>query len=394
MKQSHTFCKKQSGKWKQSLLASDVNSIWTELYRIVSSHPLARSTRQAGLFASDSNGNYFSDLTQELFVRLHGKGRFEHYIESGMSDKEIECEISQLELKNMLTTELRKRFPESYRIARRIATLLHNSPCFRRFDSSCLKGRKPRRVAEQIYGLSEWKNKKLREEPSDIEARIKLIPIRQRDTRMVGRTGDAQIVISNADLEELIITVLETIDQPVSIRTLRGLVMSRLLILDINTVSLTEEKDDNASYFAPVDECEDAEETLLRRESEREAILQTDYFLERLHTLTKFKPKQTRRALGVLWYCYLLRPCKTQIEAAALLGVSGSLVSNYCCRIEKELKTLRFPNIEIARLFEYNLRERLKSEWATENIRTPENKYAEGIVQIEFSQVEFELAAA
>jgi hypothetical protein len=390
-----TAQKKRAGKWVQSLLTSDVNCIWTELYRIVSSHPLARSARQAGLFSSDSSMNYFSDLTQELFVRLHSKGRFEHYIETEMSDAEIECEISQLELKNLLTTELRKRFPESYRIARRIATILHGSPAFRRFDSSRSKGRKPRRVAEQIYGLSIWSDDKLREETTDIEQLIKLVPVRQRDTRMVGRTGDAQILISNIDLEDLIISILKTIDQPVSIRTLRSLVMSRLPVLDVNLVSLTEENsnEERTLHFKLVDERENAEELLLRREAEREAMLQAVCFIRRIRIMTKNKPKQTKRALGVLWYCYLLRPHKTQFEAAMLLGVSGSLVSNYCCRIETELRALKFANIEIARLFEHALRERLRHDWAVQPIETIENQLQE-VFPLEFPRIEMEWVAA
>lgn len=390
-----TTQKKRAGKWVQSLLTSDVNCIWTELYRIVSTHPLARSARQAGLFSSDSSMNYFSDLTQELFVRLHSKGRFEHYIETEMSDSEIECEISQLELKNLLTMELRKRFPESYRIARRIATLLHSSPAFRRFDSSRLKGYKPRRVAEQIYGLSVWADDKLKEETTDIEQLIKLVPVRQRDTRMVGRTGDAQILINNIDLEDLIVAVLKTIDQPVAIRTLRGLVMSRLPVLDINLISLTEENnnEERTNYFEPVDECENAEESLLRHEAERETTLQADCFIERIRIMTKGKPKQTQRALGILWYCYLLRPHKTQFEAAMLLGVSGSLVSNYCCRIEKELSALKFTDVEIARLFEHTLRERLRHDWAVKSIETKESQLQE-VFPLELPRIEMEWAAA
>lgn len=379
--------------WIQSLLNSDVERIWSELYRIVSTHPFVRSVRQLGLFATDSNENYFSDLTQELFVRLYSKGRFEHYIESGMSDAEIECEISQLELKNLLTTELRKRFPESYRIARRIASILHNSSCFRRFDLTLPNG-KPRRVAEQVYGLSVWTDEILKEEPADIEQQIKLVSIKERDTRLVGRTGDVQIVINNMDLEELMIVILQTIKQPVSIRTLRSLVMSRLPVLDINLVSLTEESDDKANCFEPIDESEDAEKILMHREAKREAVLQADYFLTRIKAMTNHKPKQTRRALGTLWHCYLSRPLKTQFEAAVILGISGSLVSNYCCRIEKELRTLSFSDVETARVFEHILRERLRHDWDTKKVIAFDSKLSEEVISPEFPQVVFEWAAA
>ena len=36
------------GKWNENLEASDVNQIWIELHRIVSSHPLVRASKRAG----------------------------------------------------------------------------------------------------------------------------------------------------------------------------------------------------------------------------------------------------------------------------------------------------------------------------------------------------------
>jgi len=352
---------KQKGRWVDTLISSDANGIWSELYRIVVSHPLSRAAHQVGLFPSDSSVNYYNDLTQELFVRLFSKGRFEHYIETEMSDAEIECEISQLELKNLLTTELRKRFPESYRLARRIATILHHNGHFRRFD---IGRNKPRRVSEQIYGLSKWTDEKVFEETADLEKRVSRVPIRQRDTRMVGRTGDSQIVISNAGLEDLMIAVLSALDQPVTVRLLRQLVMSRLPVLDINIISLNyNNHNEEHLCFEPIDEREDVERLLLRSEGRHEADLQIDYFLQKINEITRSKPKQTKRAHAVLWYCYLSKPHKTQFEAAVLLGVSGSLVSNYCCRIEKELRALKFSDVEVARMFEHLLRERLRSDW-------------------------------
>ena len=56
---------------------------------------------------------------------------------------------------------------------------------------------------------------------------IPLLVEQSRDTRMVGCTGDAQIVISNPELEKLIIRVFKAIDSPVDVRSLRSFVMSR-----------------------------------------------------------------------------------------------------------------------------------------------------------------------
>jgi predicted transcriptional regulator len=50
----------------------------------------------------------------------------------------------------------------------------------------------------------------------------------------------------------------------------------------------------------------------------------------------------------------------TQLEVAATLGVSDSLVSDYRRRIEQELRALSFGEIEEARRFEGALRDRVR----------------------------------
>jgi hypothetical protein len=351
----------KSAKWVDSLKSSDVNRLWTDLHRIVSHHPLVRASRSAGLLVEEGGGGAYSDLTQELFVQLLSKNRFEHYLETGMTDYEIECEISQIELTNLLTAELRKRHPESYRLARRISTLIQSSPNFRRFDTSGIDDEPHRRLADRIYGLSEWNDKKPRRGSHEVEQRVQMIPVRQRDTRMVGCTGDSQVVISNPDLEDLIISVLDAVDSPVDVRTLRSLVMSRLPVMDIYLVPLDGDDSDNENNsFEPVDKRENPEEGLLRRESEREAAGFVDEFLQNLHEAVRGKVKQYNRILGVLWYCYLSPDHSTQLEVAASLGVSDSLVSDYRRRIEQELRALSFSQIEEAKQFELALRKRVK----------------------------------
>jgi predicted transcriptional regulator len=51
----------------------------------------------------------------------------------------------------------------------------------------------------------------------------------------------------------------------------------------------------------------------------------------------------------------------TQLEVAAVLGVSDSLVSDYRRRIEQELRALSFTEVEEAKQFELALREHVKS---------------------------------
>jgi hypothetical protein len=351
----------KSGKWVDSLRCSDVNKLWSELHRIVSHHPLVRASRSAGLLVEEGATTAYTDLTQELFVQLLSKNRFEHYLETDMTDYEIECEIGQIELTNLLTAELRKRHPESYRLARRISTLIQSSANFRRFDSSGSGDEPHRRLADRVYGLSEWPDDKRRRDSHDVEQRVHIIAVRARDTRMVGCTGDSQVVISNSDLEDLIVSVLDAVDSPVDVRALRSLVMSRLPVMDIYLVPLDgDDNDGEGNHFQPVDKGEDPEQGLLRRESEDEAAGFVDSFLSHLNETVRGKGKQYNRILGVLWHCYLSPQHATQLEVAAVLGVSDSLVSDYRRRIEQELRSLSFSEVEEARRFEGALRERVR----------------------------------
>jgi len=206
--------------------------------------------------------------------------------------------------------------------------------------------------------LSEWKDDKSRRGAHDVEQRVQIIAVRQRDTRMVGCTGDSQIVISNADLEDLIVSVLDAVDSPVDVRTLRSLVMSRLPVMDIYLVPLEgdDSDSDNNNSYEPVDKRENPEEGLMRRESEREAAGFVDQFMVSLNEAVRGKAKQYNRIIGVLWYCYLSPHHSTQLEVAAVLGVSDSLVSDYRRRIEQELRALSFTEVEEAKQFELALR--------------------------------------
>ncbi|HVS20782.1 MAG TPA: hypothetical protein VHD88_02990 [Pyrinomonadaceae bacterium] len=352
----------RAGHWVESLRNSDVNRLWAELHRIVSHHPLVRASRSAGLLIEEGATSAYTDLTQELFVQLLTKSRFQHYLDTAMTDAEIECEIGQIELTNLLTAELRKRHPESYRLARRISTLIQSSANFRRFDNNGNSEEHHRRLADRVYGLSEWPASKLGRSSHEMEQRAHMIAVRQRDTRMVGCTGDAQIIISNSDLEDLIVSVLDAIDSPADVRTLRSLTMSRLPVMDIYLVPLGgDDGNSDGPYFDPADLRENPEQTLLRQESEREAAGFVDGFLKNLRANVRGKVKQYNRMLGVLWHCYLSPDHATQLEVAASLGVSDSLVSDYRRRIEQELRALSFTEVEEARMFELALRERVRS---------------------------------
>jgi hypothetical protein len=351
------------GKWVESLKASDVNQIWLELHRIVSSHPLVRASKQAGFLVEEGKYNAYTDLTQELFVALLSKERFQHYLDTDMTDAEIEAEISQIELTNMLTAELRKRYPESYRLARRISTLIQTGSNFKRFDNIG-NPEQHRRLADRLYGLADWPETKTHRDVQEMHERVKVVSFQSRDTRMVGCTGDAQIVISNVELEKLIVRVFKAIDSPVDVRSLRSFVMSRLPIMDIHLVpvsGMSDSDDDDRPAFEFTDTRETPEQDLLRSEAEHAAAGFVDAFLADLSKSVRGKTKQYDRIISVLWHCYLVSNGGTQLEIAEMLGVSDSLVSDYRKRIESNLQQLSFNGINEARQFERALKARVRS---------------------------------
>jgi hypothetical protein len=361
------------GKWNESLRASDVNQIWLELHRIVSSHPLVRASRRAGFLVEEGKHNAYTDLTQELFVALLSKERFQHYLDTGMSDQEVEAEISQIELTNMLTAELRKRYPESYRLARRISTLIQTSKNFKRFDNIG-NPEAHRRLADRLYGLADWKDSKMRRDVQEMDERVKAVSFQSRDTRMVGCTGDAQIVISNVELEKLIMRVFKAIDSPVDVRSLRSFVMSRLPIMDIHLVPVGgsgDSDDEDRIQFEIPDTRETPEQDFLRQEAEDAAAGSVDRFINSLNKSVRGKTKQFDRMVSVLWHCYLVSDGGTQLEVAEMLGVSDSLVSDYRKRIETSLQALSFEGVNEARQFEKALKRRVREMIAVSSEKVP-----------------------
>ncbi len=348
--------------WKQALLDEEISKIWNELYRMVYLHPLVQSARNSGMLGNNQyGGQTYTDLSQELFLTLYQKGRFEHYIDTNMTDREIEHEISQIELTNMLVAHLRRQHPESYRIARRISTLIQNSSCFRRFDTLQLRDintARRRGLTEKVFGLTEWPDQKEIKERATMEDLIQQIPMRIRNTREAGCTADAQIVISNADLLKLIVEVFEVTDSLADIKTLRNLVMSRLPVINIQMVPISKPDDDNSSSnieFDIPDDRGNPEEAYLSHEFSQRAAKLADKFLDQLADIVRRKPKQAERMLHIFWHCYLEPGQMSNIQLAKELGVSDSLVSDYCNRASQLLQTLDLT-IEQARVFEFALK--------------------------------------
>src|SRR5689334_7274702 len=276
--------------WASLLKQEDVEGLWNGLYQLVSRHPAVRPLH----FATDgaavaSQTEINADLAQELFLELFQKQRFEHYATNRYSSSEIENELAHIELPNLVGARLRKRYPESFRMARRISALLKTSSRFVRSggnDEAAAepssqprkRGRPPKnarpvearpaatdieddsfealedlhtdeatpqprrgRMVNQVFGLREWPRSKPLKDAGHFTDALKSVAMRRRDTRVVGRSGTSQLILSNPDLEALMVEIFQAIDSPADVRTIRQLVLARIPLQDYNIASLDEQ---------------------------------------------------------------------------------------------------------------------------------------------------------
>jgi hypothetical protein len=389
--------------WAGVLAAEDVEALWNGLFQLVSRHPAVRPLH----FATDgaavmSQSEINADLTQELFLELFQKQRFDYYLNNSYASPEIENELARIELPNLVGARLRKRYPESFRLARRVSALLKSSARFRRFGADAEskgasmpsrrgrpakrttptvyeaalqtvhpdddddiesldglteddhsgakkngKAAAPRRqrMVNQVFGLKEWPRSKPLRDSGHFTELVKSVPMGKRDTRLVGRSGTSQLILSNPDLEKLIVEVLRAIDSPADVRTLRQLVLSKIPLQDYNVSSLDQEMtaDENGSSMRREarDTRDTPEDALLRGEQHERVILMADEFLSSLRHAVNNNDRRYTRLLSTLWHCYYDPQEPSQLEIARLLGVSDSLVSDNRRLIEYELKKLR-----------------------------------------------------
>lgn len=393
--------------WAGLLTDEDVEGLWNGLFQLVSRHPAVRPLH----FATDgaavsSQTEINADLAQELFLELFQKQRFDYYARNHYRSVDIENELARIELPNLVGARLRKRYPESFRMARRVSSLLKTSARFRRSiadggdesDVDSVSGKKRRgrpsrkakpsiqdsvlqaalldedddievagdgsgddrssakpngdgaeprrrRMVNQVFGLREWPRSKPLGDSGHFTELIKAVPMRKRDTRLVGRSGTSQLILSNPDLENLIVEVLTVIDSPADVRTLRQLVLSKIPLQDYNVASLDEELSSGSNGVTMRREARDTrenpEDTLLRGEQDDRVALMADEFLTSLRRAVNNNERRYTRLLSTLWHCYYDPKGPSQLEIARLLGVSDSLVSDNRRLIEYELKKLK-----------------------------------------------------
>lgn len=327
--------------WATLLEAENAEDLWNALFQVVSRHPAVRPLHFAADGASvSSHLEINADLTQELFLELLRKRRFDHYINAGYTSAEIEGEIVYIELPNLVGARLRKRYPESFRMARRVSSILKTSRRFMRVRNANSRAREPGRLSQQVYGLREWPLDKAETDPGRFEEAVKHVPMRTRDTRVVGRSASSQLIISNRELEQLIVQVLDAIDSPADVRTIRQLALSRIPLQDYHVASL----DDVSLEDRPGREARDTRATpeadLIDAERRRLVAKVADDFLGLLKEAVNDNRRRYDRLIRTLWHIYFDPEAPSQVKIAEMLGVSDSLVSDNRRLIEGQLRKL------------------------------------------------------
>jgi hypothetical protein len=332
--------------WKSFLETNDAASVWQSLHRLVSIHPLVRSAQRNQHNAKNSTSLLsLQDLTQDLYLLLLEKARFKHYVQGQMTDAEIEREIFQVELTNMLIGRLRRRQPENYRIVRRISAVLESESCFQIFrQPEAHQPARYRQAVNVIYGLREWNHGKLVKDSGVFEDLIANVPMRIRNRRRVGCKGDAQIIVTNQELSDLLVEIFHAIDSPASLRVLRSLALSKLPVYDavVSSIEQITEQDEHhrgwdklliSNHSCP-------EQINLRREQELLARRAAHDFLARLDRMTRFHGPRTQKLWRILWHYYFDPEEPSQLSIAARLGMSDSSVSEYRRKMEQEMQKL------------------------------------------------------
>jgi hypothetical protein len=347
--------------WK-SYIEEDTQGLLRALQRMVAVHPLVRSALK-GQTASQGTSLLFTaqDIAHDLFLVLRQKERFQHYVQSGMTDAEIEREIYQVELTNYLIATLRRCRPENYRLARRIGNILETDA---RFSMMSAAGNAhARQSGENVFGLVEWHEGKTAKDSDQIEIALAQISMRKRDLRRVGCSGDTQVIISNQELAVLLAEILTALDAPTPLRKLRQLALSKLPVWDVTLMPIEtdayEERSGRISLSALASTQANPEECALQNEETALAQRKAYSFLANLHDSTRKNAVRTERLWRVLWHCYFDPAEPTQMAIAEMLGISDSSIGDYRRKLEAEMRCLNLSFSQITH-FSEALRQELR----------------------------------
>jgi hypothetical protein len=325
----------QARGWVEILSENDLEAVWAKLFKLVSRHSSIRNLMDPRSLAQRPQDLY-TDVTQDLFLRLHRKKRWQHYIEAGYQNAEIDHELYHIEIPNLVSLFLRERHPEAYRMARRISNLVQHRPEFRIYPRPVTPEQNHRqgKMSLRVYGLREWSEGKPMRPYQGMRLEIADVCCRVRDRRRAGRGGDSHIIISNHELTQLLVEIFRAIDSPADVRIMRSLVLSKLPVEDSRFLSIEAALAPEGPAPKPMqvdfaDQRPTPEEILLDNESMEQIEILSVELLEKMRNAVRNKPNRYSRLARVAWHCYFDDSSPSQTSIARMIGISNSLVSHY-----------------------------------------------------------------
>jgi len=325
----------QARGWIEILTDNDAAALWDKLFKLVSRHSSIRTLFNSDRIARARLQDLNADVTQDLFLKLHRKDRWRHYVDAGYSNANIEHELYHIEVPNLVSLLLRERQPEAYRMARRISNLVQTSAEFRRYRRTLGANHSEGKLSTRVFGLREWPDDKPTRAHQNMEDLLKDVAYRGRDRRRAGRGGSSHIIISNRDLTDLLVEIFRAVDSPLDVRIVRSLALSKLPVEDSRFVSIDAAvTPDAVSDPEPLkvdfpDQRPTPEQRLLENETHQQAEAIAVELLDKMREVVRHKPRRYSRLARVAWYCYFDLSSPSQTTIARRIGISNSLVTHY-----------------------------------------------------------------
>jgi hypothetical protein len=328
--------------WIEILKTNDNEALWNKLCGLIAKHSSTRLLYSHDEMAGSRRHEIYSDLTQDIFLRLLEKNRWQYYLDNGYTSEHIEQELNRIEVPNYISVLQRERYPEAYRLARRISELIKSHSEFRLYSipsytdnvAANESARPSRKMVLQVYGLSRWPADKRTGYEGDLLERIKDVPCHRRDVRRMGRGGGSQVIISNEELMQLIVDIFIAIDTPLAIRYMRALAMSKLAIEDSRLVSLdaglmSAGEDATLPGLDLPDTRPTPLDTLLAKERRQNLEQMVEMLLQQMRHAVRNKPQRFHKLVCIAWSCYFDPSSPSQTSIAREMNISDSLVSHY-----------------------------------------------------------------
>ena len=339
----------QKLSWSLLLAKADDEGLWENLYWMVSHHHSIRSFIAANGGPCGSLQDMFADLTQDLFLKLLEKDRWQYYQDAGYTDQTIEHELNHVEIPNLVSQQLRKLRPESYRMARRISTILRTSTEFECFQSANGSRRANGKLAHRLYGLASWPAEMQMKEESILPELCRNVHFRIRDTRRSGRASTSQVIISNNALRELLVDIFKAAQSTMEVRTIRSLALSKIGVEDSKFSPIDAQVGSSGKYQPDdyridlADRRPTPEEVLLNREAAFEVQCLADNLIVDLEQAVRHKGRRFSKLVRVVWHCYFDSASPSQTEIARSMRISGSLVCHYKKLFESHVQQIDLP---------------------------------------------------